>query len=139
MVVALHPETVKTVISNPKVYPKFNERQELHPVTDLNRVEGQIQPELVGQRRLMPWCLTKHSLVPKVTSNGEEWKNMRKHFNPAFSVATLEKLVPAFYAESEVFSRKCAANKELEVTLATSQYALDCLGVALLGKRKRSL
>ena len=75
--------------------------------------------------------------VQKVTSNAEEWQKLRKSFNPAFALDALEKLIPMFCTEADTFieqSKEQQQRGELEIVAATSHYALDCLGNALLGR-----
>ena len=41
-----------------------------------------------------------------VIIEGQEWKRLRKMFNPAFAPSHLEKMIPAIVEESEVFVEK---------------------------------
>ena len=41
-----------------------------------------------------------------MTIGGEQWKKLRKMFNPAFAPSHLETMVPAIVQESEVFVEK---------------------------------
>jgi Cytochrome P450 len=49
-----------------------------------------------------------------VTLEGEQWKRMRKLFNPAFASSYRETMIPAIIEESQVFVRKLESIADTE-------------------------
>lgn len=71
-------------------------------------------------------------------SNDAVWYRQRKHFNPAFSSKSLEKLIPKFWNEATIFVQLCKS-ESIPVVESLSHFAMDCLGAAVLGTEQSTL
>lgn len=121
MVIATHPETAREIIRNAKVFQKASAPP--NPHDPMQRLFS--SPSGAPQ-------------VSVVSANGQQWAKQRKILDPSFTTTAVENLVPLFSKEVDVFldviDKHAKANKELDVTSATSHFALDVLGSAVLGR-----
>ncbi|BFZ64074.1 hypothetical protein YB2330_005212 [Saitoella coloradoensis] len=78
----------------------------------------------------------KHSIL---TMEGDEWKKLRKIFNPGFSYRNLEPLIPAIMEETQVFVEKleslAKSGEVFKMNEEVTALTIDVIGRAILSVR----